>query len=1144
MKSKSIYYLGLILLFLVQSSTLFCQNTIELPTVKTSEKKAVTLNQFHVSVAIVGNFAVTTYEMSFKNSENRVLEGQLELPMAVGENVVGYQLEVNGKMRKGVVVEKEDARQIFEEVVNRKVDPGYIEKIEGNTYRTRLYPIPANGTKKIIISTQQNLFKDNGDLIYNFPFQSNIKIPDFSLEIEIMNLNTEPVIKKSFSFSSLFKPKDKGYYIKIASENQLLDIPIQLSIPSQPDQNVQIFEKGKNEQFFFYKTTIDSSMVAEQKIFSPDTIYLLWDVSFSGLKRDIQKEMLLVNELLNAYPQKPVTIIPFSYKIFPSLHFNSNDTSAIFQALNQFIYDGSTQINLLQSLNISMKSLTFIFSDGLSSLGENIGQNIHLGTSYSIVSSVKNNSDLLKKITHWNPYFLSQMNPLKIIEEIHKRPLKILKLETMGALTDLTIHEGDIIQNEIVVCGKWDQISGNIQLSYGYDDSFLYTKTITLVYDTLLDVGLQKTEIATIISRYWAQNKIDQLLENESKNKNKIKYFARKYGIVTNYTSLLVLESMADYIRYNVDPPEELQAEYNKYVAAYGKNRWNTNNQTEIEQSPKMVINNNFLTYYNSIINWYDPAILNLQSLYRKQTETKVYVKDPIVVDSIFSHNNPQKLGSISGVIYDFSTKKPVSGIQVNLIYGSQVIQSQMTGIDGKYSFASLFSDLYSISLTCDTCMFNQVNNFVFVEENKNNPLDIAFQNKQLTQNGVANNSFPVAEGLAIDAQGNSNVRGNRSDGQTTVVDGVQLSAMPLKKSVGRSIDRAVSNDNRVMNSPSSGVGTTISFSENNVEYDHAPVININANSQTIPQKPKNEVILNQYNSNSNYLQSFSGVVKTEFYNHYLSIRNEYSQTPSFFVEVADLFFKNGMPDTAKMILSNVVEISNQNDQIIQEYGNKLIEYAQYKDAVPAFKFITELREEFPQSFRDYALACELAGDYQEAYNVMLSILSKPWNRFDNIKMIVYSEFNELIANHKDQIILHDFDPQLYAPMPMKLRVVLTWNTDNCDIDLHVVEPDGAKCFYSHRFTKLGGKLSYDFTQGFGPEEYVIKNNVDGIYQIFAQYYSTTSQAQLLPVIVYADIYTDYGTPAQTHKRVSLKLKQKNDTYEIGIVEIDPEPEK
>jgi hypothetical protein len=1141
MKSKSIYYLGLILLFLLQFSTLFAQNTILLPTVKTSEKKAVTLNQFHVSVSIVGNFAVTTYEMSFKNSENRILEGQLELPMAVGENVVGYQLEVNGKMRKGVVVEKEDARQIFEEVVNRKVDPGYIEKIEGNTYRTRLYPIPANGTKKIIISTQQTLYKDNGDIIYNFPFQSNAKIPDFSLEIEIMNIKTEPVIKKSFSFSSFFKPKDKGFYLKISSENQILDTPVQLSIPSQPDQNVQIFEKSKNEQFFFFKSPIDTSMVAEQKIFSPDTIYLLWDVSFSGLKRDLQKEILLVKELMNAYPQKPVTIVPFSYKIFPFLHFNSMDTSSIFQTLNQFIYDGSTQINLLQTLNISMKSLTFIFSDGLTSLGENIDQNIHLGTSYSIVSSVKNNPELLKKITHRNPYFLVQMNPDKIIEEIYKRPLKILKLETMGAVTDLTIHEGDIIQNEIVVCGKWDQISGNIQLSYGYDDSFLYTKTINLVYDTLLDVGLQKTEIATVISRYWAQNKIDQLSLNENKNKNKIKYFSRKYGIVTNYTSLLVLESMADYIRYNVDPPEELQAEYNTYVSRYGKNTWNNNNQTNMEQSPKTVINSNFLSYYDAIINWYDPAILNLQSQYRKQTETKVSVKDPIVLDSIISYKNSPKTGSISGIVYDLNTKKPLSGIQVTLIYGSQVMQSQMTGIDGKYSFASLFADLYSINVTCDTCMFNQVNNFVFVEENKNNRLDIGFQNKKLTPGRDINSILTSAEGLAVDTQGNTVVRGNRSDGQRTVVDGVQVhvSERELNKTVGRSVETKSANN---ATSPNS----TVFYSDvdNNVAYEYTPEINTNSNSQTIPPKPKNEVTLNQYNSNSNYMQSFSGVVRSELYKHYLTIRNEYQQTPSFFVEVADMFFKNGMTDTAKMILSNIIEISNQNDQIIQEYGNKLIEYAQYKDAVPAFKFITELREEFPQSFRDYALACELAGDYQEAYDVMLSILSKSWKRFDNIKMIVYTEFNELIANHKFQIILHDFDPQLYAPMPMKLRVVLTWNTDNCDIDLHVVEPDGAKCFYSHRFTQLGGKLSYDFTQGFGPEEYVIKNNVDGIYQIFAQYYSTTSQAQLLPVIVYADIYTDYGTSTQTHKRVSLKLKQKNDTYEIGIVEIEPEPEK
>ena len=49
--------------------------------------------------------------------------------------------------------------------------------------------------------------------------------------------------------------------------------------------------------------------------------------------------------------------------------------------------------------------------------------------------------------------------------------------------------------------------------------------------------------------------------------------------------------------------------------------------------------------------------------------------------------------------------------------------------------------------------------------------------------------------------------------------------------------------------------------------------------------------------------------------------------------------------------------------------------------------------------------------------------------------------------------------------------------------------PSGEKCFYSYNRTWLGGRLSRDITQGYGPEEYLIKKAVSGTYQIKAHYY-------------------------------------------------------
>jgi len=59
-----------------------------------------------------------------------------------------------------------------------------------------------------------------------------------------------------------------------------------------------------------------------------------------------------------------------------------------------------------------------------------------------------------------------------------------------------------------------------------------------------------------------------------------------------------------------------------------------------------------------------------------------------------------------------------------------------------------------------------------------------------------------------------------------------------------------------------------------------------------------------------------------------------------------------------------------------------------------------------------------------------------------------------------------------FDPGKLDLLVALSWNTDGTDVDMHVIEPTGEECYYQHRDTKIGGPLSQDVTQGYGPEQY------------------------------------------------------------------------
>ena len=79
--------------------------------------KPVALEKVDTDVVIRGLLAETTMVMTFRNPQNRVLEGEILFPLPEGSTVSGYGLDVNGEMVDGVVVEKHKARIAFEKEV-------------------------------------------------------------------------------------------------------------------------------------------------------------------------------------------------------------------------------------------------------------------------------------------------------------------------------------------------------------------------------------------------------------------------------------------------------------------------------------------------------------------------------------------------------------------------------------------------------------------------------------------------------------------------------------------------------------------------------------------------------------------------------------------------------------------------------------------------------------------------------------------------------------------------------------------------------------------------------------------------------------------------------------------------------------------
>lgn len=78
---------------------------------------------------------------------------------------------------------------------------------------------------------------------------------------------------------------------------------------------------------------------------------------------------------------------------------------------------------------------------------------------------------------------------------------------------------------------------------------------------------------------------------------------------------------------------------------------------------------------------------------------------------------------------------------------------------------------------------------------------------------------------------------------------------------------------------------------------------------------------------------------------------------------------------------------------------------------------------------------------------------------------------------------------------PSRLRVLLSWDTDGTDLDLHVVTPDGEHIYYGNRTAASGAALDVDVTTGYGPEIISSPSPKNGTYLIYVNYYGGYSSS-------------------------------------------------
>jgi uncharacterized protein YfaP (DUF2135 family) len=106
-----------------------------------------------------------------------------------------------------------------------------------------------------------------------------------------------------------------------------------------------------------------------------------------------------------------------------------------------------------------------------------------------------------------------------------------------------------------------------------------------------------------------------------------------------------------------------------------------------------------------------------------------------------------------------------------------------------------------------------------------------------------------------------------------------------------------------------------------------------------------------------------------------------------------------------------------------------------------------------------------------------------------------------------------------------RLRIVLAWDSDGTDLDLHVVSPDGAHTFYGERVSPSGGALDVDVTTGYGPEIFSSAAPLPGAYLVYVNYYGSGEQESVITT-AQITVITDEGTPNEKSETIRVPMRK------------------
>ncbi len=334
----------------------------------------------YVSVLIRDGVARTTVDQRFFNPSSTPVEGYYWFTIPEGAAVDRFALQVGNALVDGEVVERKQARAGYEAAVRRSFDPALLEWVDGRTFRARIYPVPAAGERRVVLSYLQLLPSVDSRTHYVYPMGgAGARIQEFALEVDLGKAGEAAQL--ATSADARIEQKGRRVTVRRSGYKPQGDFLLEMTAKtSAPLRAVRVKSSRNEADYVMLRYTPDVKWEQMKKV--PGHVVVVVDTSAGGdsagrqLRTDVAEAILRALSTSDRFALVAVDLTP--RVLFPGAGLAPADEANIGKALEKLSgvrSGGASDLGAmfdvaLKRLHGSAQPAVVYIGDGRATVGE------------------------------------------------------------------------------------------------------------------------------------------------------------------------------------------------------------------------------------------------------------------------------------------------------------------------------------------------------------------------------------------------------------------------------------------------------------------------------------------------------------------------------------------------------------------------------------------------------------------------------------------------------------------------------------------------------------------------------------------------------------------------------------------------------